>query len=150
MIFFFGNNISYHQRGNAYIELNIAPRENGNDFNSLGVDGNIDEPIRLLNNAFAFSFRIAALSRAGGEEIEVGKHCGHISTTMNLLTEKHGDLPSYVDKIDECQNGIKVHHYIRYLSIMMKKWLIEEKSNAFDALSRYLVFVKQSKRLRNI
>ena len=133
--FLFGNNFDYHQRGNAFLELVIAPRENGKDFNNLGGDGNIDEPMRLLNNAFAYSFRNVALSRAGGEEIEVGKHCGHISTTMKILTGKHGDLLSYVDKNDESQSVIKVHHYIRYLPIMTRKWLIEEKPSAFDALA---------------
>ena len=51
--FNFGENNNFHQRGKAYLDFDIKLRKNGNDFNNLDGDGNINEPIRLLNNAFA-------------------------------------------------------------------------------------------------
>ena len=45
--------------------------KNGNEFNNLDGDGNIDVPIRLVNNYFAYAISIATLSITGGEETEV-------------------------------------------------------------------------------
>ena len=48
--FIFGENNNYHQIGNAYLELNITVRKNDT------TNFRNDDPIRLVNNAFAFSF----------------------------------------------------------------------------------------------
>ena len=46
--FIFGENNNYHQIGNAYLEFNITVRKN--DTTSFQNE----DPIRLVNNAFAF------------------------------------------------------------------------------------------------
>ena len=46
--FIFGENNNYHQIGNAYLEFNITVRKNDT------THFHYDDPIRLVNNAFAF------------------------------------------------------------------------------------------------
>ena len=45
--FIFGENNYYHQIGNAYLEFNITERKNDT------TNFHNDDPIRLVNNAFA-------------------------------------------------------------------------------------------------
>ena len=49
--FIFGENNNYHQIGNAYLEFNIIVRKNDT------TNFHNDDPIRLVNNAFAFCFK---------------------------------------------------------------------------------------------
>ena len=46
--FIFGENNNYHQIGNAYLEFNITVRKNDT------TNFHNDDPIRLVNNRFAF------------------------------------------------------------------------------------------------
>ena len=98
--FYFGENLNYIQKGNAYLEIDkevkIADRTNFT---------NADE-IRLVNNVLAYIFKEGRLSTSAGKEIEHNKHLGPVSTIMRLLTQKDGDLSSYFDKIDEREDGI--------------------------------------------
>ena len=84
--FFCGENGNYHHVGNGFLEFDIILRENCVNFNNSVGDGIIDEPNRLVNNAFAYAFSIATLSTTGGEEIGQNIYVGHVSTIMRLLT----------------------------------------------------------------
>ena len=85
-----------NQIGNGYLEFTITLRKNGGDF-----DDDDSDPIRLVNNAFAFCFREASIKSTGGHEIELNKFVGQTSTMMRLLTSKDGDLSTCFDKINE-------------------------------------------------
>ena len=65
--FNFGENNNYHQIGNASLEFNFTVRKN--DTTSF----HNDDPIRSVNNAFAFSFKEARLTTSIGSDIEINK-----------------------------------------------------------------------------
>ena len=44
----------------------------------------------MVKNAFAYACGLATLNTTGGEEIEINKNRGHVSTIMRLLTNKDG------------------------------------------------------------
>ena len=67
--FIFGENNNYHQTGNGYIEFNITVRK------SDTTNFHIEDPIRLVNNAYAFCFKEARLSTSIGSDIEHNKDC---------------------------------------------------------------------------
>ena len=93
--FTFGENNNYHQIGNGYLEFNITVRK---------IDDTIfhyDDPIRLVNNGFAFCFKEARLGTIIGSDIEINKFCGQVSTIMRLISNKDGDLLSQFDNINE-------------------------------------------------
>ena len=54
--FIFGENNNYHQIGNAYLEFNITVRKHDT------TNFHNDDPVRLVNNGFAFCFKEARLS----------------------------------------------------------------------------------------
>ena len=93
--FIFGENNSYIQIGNSYLQYDITVRK--------GDDTNFDDAdvIRLVNNAFAYTFKHASISTTSGGEIEINKYVGPTSTMMRVLTSKDGDIISYFDKINE-------------------------------------------------
>ena len=93
--FIFGENNNFHQIGNAYLELNITVRKN-DDTNFHNED-----PVRLVNNGFAFCFKEARLSTSIGGDIEINKFCGQISTIMRAISNKDGDLLSQFDNNNE-------------------------------------------------
>ena len=93
--FTFGENNNYHQIGNAYLEFNITVRKNDDTiFHN-------EDPVRLVNNGFAFCFKEARLSTSVGGDIEINKFCGQISTIMRAESNKDGDLLSQFDNINE-------------------------------------------------
>ena len=51
--FIFGENNNYHQIGNGYLKLDITLEKTVGIFNIVDEEGNIDEPIRLVNKTFA-------------------------------------------------------------------------------------------------
>ena len=68
--FIFGENNKHHQIGNGYLEFNITVRKtDGTNFRN-------EDPIRLVNNGFAFCFKEARLSTTIGSDIEHNKFCG--------------------------------------------------------------------------
>ena len=93
--FIFGENNNYHQIGNAYLEFNITVRKNDD------TNFHFDDPVRLVNNGFAFCFKEARLSTTIGSDIEINKFCGQVSTIMKAISNKDGDLLSQFDNINE-------------------------------------------------
>ena len=91
----FGENNNYHQIGNAYLEFNITLRKK-DDTNSHHED-----PVRLVNNGFAFCLKETRLSTSLGSDLELNKFCGQISTIMRAISNKDGDLVSQFDNINE-------------------------------------------------
>ena len=92
--FIFGENNNYHQIGNAYLEFIITVRKNN------GTTFHYDDPIRLVNNGFAFCFKEARLSTTIGSDIKINKFCGQVSTIMRVISNKD-DLLSQFDNINE-------------------------------------------------
>ena len=93
--FIFGEKNNYHQIGNAYLEFNITVRKNDD------TNFHFDDPVRLVNNGFAFCFKEARLSTTIGSDIEINKFCGQVSTIMRAISNKDGDLLSQFDNINE-------------------------------------------------
>ena len=91
---FFGEKNNYHQIGNGYLEIDITVRK------SDSTNFHYDDPIRLVNNGFAFSFKEARLSTTLGSD-EHNKFCGQVSTIMRVISNKDGDLLSQFDIINE-------------------------------------------------
>ena len=93
--FIFGENNNYHQIGNAYLEFDITVRKNDT------TNFHIEDPIRLVNNGYAFCFKEARLSSTIGSDIEHNKFCGQVSTTMKMISNKDDDLLSQFGNINE-------------------------------------------------
>ena len=97
--FIFGENKIYHQIGNAYLQYELRIEKDVDGAANRGpVNG---DATRLVNNAFAYCFKEARSSTTGGSDIEHNKYLGQVSTIMEALTSKDGDLLSHFDKIDE-------------------------------------------------
>ena len=62
--------------------------------------------IRLVNNAFAYSFKETRLATTSGSDLEHNKYVGIISTNMRVLICKDGDLLPHFDGINETQAAI--------------------------------------------
>ena len=125
--FIFGKNNNYHQLGNAYLEFNITVRKNDT------TNFHNDDPIRLVNNAFAFCFKEARLSASLGSGIEINKFCGQVSTIMRAISNKDGDLLSQFDNINE--NDIPVLNRLADLPVQIRdtphqKMLINNHTDA--------------------
>ena len=93
--FIFGENNNYHQIGNAYLEFNIRVRKNDD------TSFHFDDPVRIVNNGFAFCFKEGRLSTTIGSDIEINKFCGQVSTIMKSISNKDGDLLSQFDITNE-------------------------------------------------
>ena len=93
--FIFGENNNYHQIGNSYLEFNITVRKHDT------TNFHIEDPIRLVNNGYAFCFKEARLSTTIGSDIEHNKFCGQVSTIMKVLSNKDDDLLSQFGNINE-------------------------------------------------
>ena len=91
----FGENNSYHQIDNGYLEFYITVRK------SDSTNFHYDDPMRLVNNAFAFCFKEARLSTILGSDIETNKFCGQAPTNMRVISNKDGDLLSQFDNNNE-------------------------------------------------
>ena len=93
--FIFAENKHYHQIGNAHLEINTTVRKN-DDTNFHNED-----PVRLLNNGFAFCFKEARLGTTLGSDIKINKFCGEVFTLMEAISIEDGDLLSQFDNINE-------------------------------------------------
>ena len=93
--FLFGENNNYHQIGNAYLEFSITVRKNDDK------NFHYDDPVRLVNNGFAFCFKEARLGTTIKGDIEINKFFGQISTIMKAISNKDGDILSQFDNINE-------------------------------------------------
>ena len=88
-------NKNYHQTGNGYLEFSITVRKKDT------TNFHQDDPIGLLNNAFAFCFTEGRLSTTIGSDIEQNKFGGQVSTIMKVISNKDGDLLSRFDNFNE-------------------------------------------------
>ena len=86
--FAFGENNNYHQIGNSHSEFDITVRKNDT------TNFHIEDPIRFLNNGFAFCFKEARLSTNVVSDIEHIKFCGQVSTIMKVISYKDDDFLS--------------------------------------------------------
>ena len=125
--FIFGENNNYHQIGNAFLEINITVRKNDT------TNFHNDDPIRLVNNGFAYCFKEAHLSTSPGSDIEINKFCGQVSTIMRAISSKDGDLVSQFDNINE--NDIPVLNRLADLPVQIRdtphqKMLINNHTDA--------------------
>ena len=93
--FISGENNNYHQIGNAYLEFNITVRKNDT------TNFHNNDPVRLVNNGFAYCFKEARLTTSIGSDIEINKFRGQVSTIMRAISNKDGDLLSQFDNINE-------------------------------------------------
>ena len=93
--FIFGENNNYHQIGNGYLEFNITVRKNDT------TNFHIEDPIRLINNGYAFCFKETRLSTTIGSDIENNKFGGQVSTIMRVISNKDDDLLSQFSNINE-------------------------------------------------
>ena len=127
--FYFGENHNFIQVGNGYLEFDIRIRRvNGNAFRVPVNDGDQNDIVRLVNNAFAYTIHDARISTSAGVEIEQNKYVGPISTIMRLVTEKDGDLSTYFDVINESEDEIN--------NSSLKKILINNHTEANRGLIR--------------
>ena len=110
--FIFGENNNYHQIGNAYLEFNITVRKHDT------TNFHNDDPVRLVNNGFAFCFKEARLSTSLGSDIEINKFCGQVSTIMRAISNEDGDLVSQFDNINE--NDIPVLNRLADLPVQIR------------------------------
>ena len=108
----FGENNNYCQIGNAYSEFNIIVRKNDDTI------FHFDDPIRLVNNGFAFCFKEARLSTTIGSDIEINKFCGQVSTIMRAISNKNGDLLSQFENINE--NDIPILERLQDLPVQIR------------------------------
>ena len=125
--FIFGENNNYHQKGNAYLEFNITVRKNDT------TNFHIDDPVRLVNNGFAYCFKKARLTTSIGGDVENNKFCGQVSTIMRAISKKDGDLLSQFDNINE--NDIPVLKRLADLPVQIRdtphqKMLINNHTDA--------------------
>ena len=110
--FIFGENNNYLQIGNAYLEFNTTVRKNDT------TNFHNDDPIRLVNNGFAFCFKEARLSISLGSDIEINKFCGQVSTIIGATSNKDGDFLSQFDNINE--NDIPILNRLSDLPIQIQ------------------------------
>ena len=93
--FIFAESNDYHQISNGYLKFIIIVRKND------PTKFHIEDPIRLVNNGFAFCFNEARLSTTIGSDIEHNKFCGQVSTNTKVISNKDGDLLSQFGNIIE-------------------------------------------------
>ena len=98
--FVFGGNNNSSRIGNGSLEFNITVRKNDT------TNFHYDDPMSLLNAAFAFCFTEARLSTTIGSDIEHNKFCGQVSTILKVISNKDGDLLSQLD--NNYENGFPV------------------------------------------
>ena len=125
--FIFGENNNYHQISNGYLEFNITVRKNDD------TNFHYDDPVRLVNNGFAYCFKEARLGTTIGSDIEINKFCGQVSTIMRAISSKDGDLLSQFDNINE--NDIPVLEQLADLPVQIRdtphrKMLINNHTDA--------------------
>ena len=123
----FGENNNYQQIGIAYLEINITIRKNDN------TNFHYDDPVRLVNNGYAFCFKEARLSTTIGSDIEINNFCGQVSTIMRAISNKGGDLISQFDKNNG--NDIPIFEQLAELPVQIRdtphqKMLINNPNDA--------------------
>ena len=93
--YFFGENNNCHQKGNGFLEFNISVRKNDT------TKFHVEDPIRLVNDGYAFCFKEARSSTTIVSDIEHNIFCGQVSTIMKVISNKGDDLLSQFGNIIE-------------------------------------------------
>ena len=104
----FGENNTFHQLGNAYLQYDITVRKGTisvNPLNHLDPDFENGDVIRSVEKTLANTFKHATFSNTRGSKTESKNFVGLISTFIRVLTSKNGVLISYFNKIAECERG---------------------------------------------
>ena len=73
-------------------------------------DVNTDEVIRLVNIAFAFTIHDARNSTSSGGELQQNKFCRSFSTIVRLLTQREGDISTYLISSMKVRVVVTLHH----------------------------------------
>ena len=125
--FIFGENNNYHQIGKGYLEFDITVRKNDT------TNFHIEDPIRLVNNGYAFCCKEARLCTTIGSDIEHNKFCGQVSTIMKVISNKDDDLLSQFGNINE--NDIPLLERLADLPVQIRdtpnqKMLIDNHTDA--------------------
>ena len=125
--FIFGGNNTYYQIGNGYLEFNITVRKN------IGTNFHREDPIRLVNFAYAFCFKEARLSTTIVGDIEQNKFCGQ-SNIMKVISIKDDDLLSQFGNNNE--NDIPLLERLadlppHFRSTLLQKMLIDNHTDIF-------------------
>ena len=125
--FILGESNNYHQIGNAYLEFNVTVRKNDD------TNFHYDDPVRLVNNGFAYCFKEPCLVTTIGSDIESNKICGQVSTILRAISNKDGDLLSQFDNINE--NDIPILERLADLPVQIRdtthqKTLINKHTDA--------------------
>ena len=130
----FGENNNYHQIGNAYLEFDITIRKTDT------TNFHNDDPMRLVNNGFAFCFKETRLSTTIGSDIEHNKFCGQVSTIMKKISNRDGDLLSQFDNINE--NDIPVLEKLppQIRDTPHQKMLINNDTDANQGKKKIFIF----------
>ena len=103
-----------------------------------------EDPIRLVNNGYAFCFKEAHLSTTIASDIEHNKFCGQLSTVLKVVSNKDDDLMSQFVNINE--NDIPLLERLADLppeirSTPHQKLLIDNYTDANKGkIKRYLYF----------
>ena len=97
-----GENNNHHLRQNAYLQCFITIAKAA--ANPATRVFNITDSIRLINNAFADTFKDARLPTTKGADLEHNKKVGQI---MRILPGKDGYLISYFDEFKETEARIR-------------------------------------------
>ena len=125
--FYFGENHTFNQVGNGYLEFDMRVRRANGDAFAIGL-APVSDIIRLVNNAFANTIHDATISSSSGVEIEQNKYVAPLSTIKRLVTQKDSDLSTYFDLIDESEDGIN--------KSSLKQILIDNNTEASRGLIR--------------
>ena len=136
--FIFGENKNYHQIGNGYLEFNITVRKNDD------TNFHYDDPVRLVNNGFAFCSKETRLSTTFGSDIEMNKFCGQVSTIMKSISNKDGDLLSQFDNFKE--NYIPILERLHDLPVQIgdtlhQKMLINNHTDANKGKKKQDIYI---------
>ena len=137
--FFLGENQNYHQVGDSCLESNITVRKKD------GTNFHHEDPIRLVNNGFAYCFKEARVGTTIGSDIEITKFCGQVSTIMRAISNKDGDLLSQFDNI--IQNDIPILERLADLppqirSTPHQKMLIDNHTDANKGKFKGYLYLK--------
>ena len=139
IVFISGENNNHHQIGKGYLEFNITVRKK--DITNF----HHEDPVRLVNNGYAFCFKEARLSTSFSSDIEHNNFCGQRSTTMKVITRKDDGLLSQFGNVTE--NDIPILERLAILPTQNKstthqKMLIDNHIDAKKGKSKRYLYLE--------
>ena len=135
--FIFGENNNYHQIGKGYLEFDITVRKND------GTNFHYDDPIRLVNNGFAF-FSKKLVDLLLVVILNIINFAGNY-LLLRVISNKDGDLSSQFDNINE--NDIPILERLADLPPQIKstphqKMLINNHSDANKGIVKGYLYLE--------